>query len=49
MADSEAEVEAEKLRDTLTDSNGLVDTLADLRKLWSTSWLTGKQRWRQRR
>ena len=35
---SQAEVEAETLGDTLSDAQALVD-----------SWLTRKQRWRQRR
>ena len=47
-ANSLAEV-ADTLGNTLSDAQALVDTLADLRKHWSTRPLTRKQRWRQRR
>ena len=48
LAASLAKVEAETLGDTLSDAQAL-DTVADLRKHWSTRCLTRKQRLRKRR
>ena len=38
-------MEADALGDTVSDAQPLVNKLADLRKQWSTRWLSGKQRW----
>ena len=38
-------MEREKLGDTVSDAQPLVNTLADLRKKWSTHWLGRKKRW----
>ena len=37
------------LGDNVSNAHPMVDTLADLRKQWSTRWLSRKQRWRQTR
>ena len=47
VADMLPQVQAETPGDTLSDAQALVETLADFSKLWSTSWLSRKQRWRQ--
>ena len=47
LANSQTEVLAETLGDRLSDAHAQVDTLPDLRRHWSTRWLTRKQRWRQ--
>ena len=49
LAESQAELEAEILGDTLSDAQALVHTLAALHNHWSTLWVTRKQGWRQRR
>ena len=40
LAESKAYVEAESLCNTLSDAQAMVDSLADLRKRWSTRFLT---------
>ena len=45
LAESKALVEAEAVGDTVSYAQPLVDTLADLRKQWSTRWLSRKERW----
>ena len=45
VVESQVEVEAKTLCDKLSEGESMVDTLADLRKQWSTRWLSRKQRW----